>query len=93
MAKCYTISYDLDKPGQDYQAVNDYLKKIGAVKIELSQWLLLSDWTAFNIAKHLLDTGVIDGNDRLFVAEVSNNTAWYNLMITSEAMKKLIPAA
>jgi len=93
MSKCYSVAYDLDKPGQDYQKVWDYLRKLGAARIEDSLWLLWSYSSAFEIAQDLLRSGTIDSNDRLMVSEVTSNCAWYNLMLTDDAMKKSIPAA
>jgi hypothetical protein len=93
MNKCYLINYDLDKPGQDYQKIIEAMKKLNAVRVEYSSWICWNTASAYDIAKWLLDTKAIDGNDRLVVSQINSNTAWYNLMITKDSMEKIIPAA
>ena len=35
----YSITYDLDKPGQNYEQLISRLRRRGAVRVEYSQWL------------------------------------------------------
>lgn len=45
MRKAYLISYDLDKPGQNYDKLIARLKQHGAVRVLLSEWALSTTWT------------------------------------------------
>lgn len=42
----YIVSYDLNKPEQDYPKLISELKRLGAIKILYSEWLLKIDETA-----------------------------------------------
>jgi len=86
----FLVSYDLDKPGQDYADLIAALKKVGAVKLLYSQWGLITTSTAVQIRDYLKQ--FIDGNDRLLVVELSGQVAWYNVMISTDALQKLIAA-
>lgn len=88
---CYTISYDLLKPGQDYAVLFKRLEELKAVRLEYSEWLLWDSRSALDIAKDLLR--FMDTNDRLLVAQLTSNCAWYNLMVDTDTMRKIVPAA
>jgi hypothetical protein len=48
----YLISYDLVAPGKEYPPLLDTLKRLGAVKVLYSEWLvytMLSDGTVNNL--------------------------------------------
>lgn len=91
MLKCYTVTYDLLKLGQNYEALYERLRILKALKLEYSQWLLWSSASALNVANDLLR--FMDANDRILVTQIGANTAWRNLMVSTETMKKIIPAA
>ena len=81
----YYISYDLDKPGQDYSDLINRLKQLGAIRILKSDWLLGNDSTnPDQIANDLLRS--LDANDRIFVGELHNNASWRNLMASDEVV-------
>lgn len=75
----YFISYDLKKPGQNYEKVADAIKQTGQwAKVQLSLWYVKSSMTAEQIAKHVWQH--MDANDSLVVIDSSNNEAyWFNL--------------
>ncbi len=75
--KPYVISYDLDKPGQNYERLIARLKEHGAFRVQLSQWALGTTWTAAQLRDDLM--GYIDSNDRLLVVQVAG-WASFNLM-------------
>lgn len=66
----YLVSYDLNRPGQEYEAlwsaIQSYPRCCHALK---SQWFVCSDSSAEQICKHL--RGFIDEDDFLFVSEVT----------------------
>lgn len=52
--KTYSVTYDLLKPGQDYQDLWDRLRALKAVKVEESQWILKTLASAVDVANDLL---------------------------------------
>ena len=72
----YLVSYDLNKPGQDYSAI------IGAIsrnydhcQVLMSQWLISTDQTATEVYNNLIK--YVDNTDGLLVTEVTDNSASY----------------
>ena len=63
--KPYLISYDLDKPGQEYEPLTNRLKQLGAVKVLYSEWVLKTTATAVDIRHDLMR--FIDSHDMLLV--------------------------
>jgi hypothetical protein len=88
--KAYLVSYDLDKPGQDYTDLIGALKKLGAVKPLFSEWVLRSDYSAAQLRDYLRQ--FIDGNDRLLVVCLTGETAWTTLMVSDQEFKQAIAA-
>ena len=64
------ITYDLRTPGQDYEEVYEYLRKLPARRAQKSVWLAKTTKSAAVISKDLMK--LVDGNDRLFVARVDD---------------------
>jgi hypothetical protein len=83
MMKAYLISYDLDKPGQNYERVIARLKQHGAVRVLFSQWALKTTWSAIQLRDDLQANG-IDTSDRLLVAELRGEWAFYNVFAGEE---------
>ena len=67
----YLISYDLNKPGQDYQTLFSAIEQIsnGYTRCLKSVWLINTNLNADQIVQKLLR--YIDENDRLLVAKVT----------------------
>lgn len=74
----YLVTYDLNKPGQDYTTLFEALDKLGAKRALLSTWVLRSDYTSAQIRDYL--RRFIDANDRLLVGVLGDWAAW-NTMI------------
>lgn len=81
----YYISYDLDKPGQDYTDLINRLKQLRAVRILKSDWLLGQNDTDPQAIRNELSR-FIDSNDRIIVAELHNNAAWNNLIASGDTV-------
>ncbi len=79
MANNLFVSYDLYKPGQDYDKVIEAIKSLGAwAKVHYSFWYVNSQFTASEASKKVW--AAMDKNDSLIVVDASNNYAsWYNL--------------
>jgi hypothetical protein len=78
------ISYDLDKPGQDYKDLIARLNELRAVRILKSDWLLESPATPEAVRNDL--GRFLDANDRIMVSEVYNNAAWRNLLVDNDTV-------
>jgi len=89
MAK-YLVSYDLDKPGQDYSRLISELERLGAIKILYSEWLLRNDASAKAIRDHL--RAFIDSNDMLLVVALTGEAAWTSLMVSNERAVQALAA-
>jgi hypothetical protein len=85
--KAYLISYDLDKPGQNYQRISARLIQHGAVRVLLSQWALKTTLSATQLRNDLQANG-IDASDRLLVTELLGEWAFYNVL-ASEQFKQI----
>lgn len=69
----YCISYDLQKPAQNYDALYNAIKSYGTWWHQTgSVWIIVTSDTAANIRDFL--TKKIDSNDKLFV--VALNREW-----------------
>lgn len=80
----YLISYDLMNPGKDYSDLYERIKSYQAwAHVLESVWVVKSSSSAVQIRDNLMQ--VMDSNDKLFVAKLSGEAAWYNL---SESISK-----
>jgi len=88
MSNNLIVSYDLFKDGQDYNSIIRAINLLGrAERIHFSLWFVKSNLTAEAAAEVLSIT--LDKNDSLFVADLTNNSAFpiriqqpaYNLML------------
>lgn len=90
MNRIYLISYDLDKPGQDYHALIKELERLGAERVLYSEWLFKSTSSAVQIRDYLQK--FVDGNDMLLVVELTGVAAWTKLMINNQTAKQVLTA-
>ncbi len=77
----FVVSYDLNKPGQDYTALHARLRSLGAIRVQYSTWMvkLARGWDESALATDLWR--YMDATDSLLVVNLSTgNAAWYNLM-------------
>ena len=86
----YLISYDLDKPGQDYPRLITELERLGAVKVLYSEWILRSTSSAKEIRDWL--KSFIDSNDMLLVVALTGEAAWTSLMVSNDTFKQALAA-
>jgi hypothetical protein len=88
--KKYLISYDLDKPGQNYHPLIKELERLGALRILYSEWILRNSASAVDLRDHLRT--FIDGNDMLLVVALTGEAAWTGLMVTDDRFKQSLAA-
>lgn len=73
----HQVSYDLNQWGQNYPGMISELERLGAVRVQLSTWWLVSYLTATQLRVNLMP--FIDFNDSLLVAELSGEVSgWEN---------------
>lgn len=83
----YIISYDLRKPGQNYEQLYDAIKSYGTwAKINESLWAIVSTSSAVQIRNSLM--AHIDSNDRIFVIKSGVEAAWRNSMCNADWLKE-----
>lgn len=71
MKKNYCITYDLNKPGQDYEDLIKAIKSYDYIKVMKSTWFVKSTSSASQIKENLRK--YMDDNDLLFVCEINSN--------------------
>lgn len=74
----YLISFDLNRPGQNYPELDGALARMGARKVLYSQWAVRSTSSASQLRDYL--NGCIDSNDRLLISSFDPPWASWNLM-------------
>lgn len=81
------ITYDLCKPGRNYDDLYDYLKSFSVwARITESTWFISSDKSCVTIRDEIKN--IVDSNDRIFVAELTGVAAWLNVICGSDYLKK-----
>lgn len=86
----YLISYDINEKDEfEYEGLWAHLKKIGAVRILYSEWVVAGD---ANRAAAIYDkiAPLIQGKDRLLVSALAFDAAWDKLLINDASFKKLM---
>ena len=82
----YLISYDLRKPGRNYQGLYDAIKSYGTWgKINDSTWIIKTSDSAVDIRDYL--SIQIDYNDSLFIVKTAREAAWRNVKAKTEWLK------
>lgn len=72
----YIVAYDLHQQGQNYDCLIENLKSYGTHwHMQRSVWIIYADQTSAQIRDKLLPC--LDSNDKLFVAKLSGEAAWY----------------
>lgn len=56
MEKSYLVSYDLDKPGQNYERLIGRLKQFRSIRVLYSQWVVQTTLTAIQLRDDLKTT-------------------------------------
>lgn len=66
----YLVTYDLNTPGQDYDALIERIKAYGTwAKLMKSTWIVVSNASANTVYTDLRET--MDNSSRLFVVDIS----------------------
>ncbi len=74
----FSVSYDLLKPGKDYESLWARLRALSAKRVLFSQWMLRGNKSAAELRDDL--KRFIDANDRLLVIDITTGAmAWTSL--------------
>lgn len=72
----YVVCYDLHTPGQKYECLAEKLESYSTHwRIQRSVWIIESESRAEHVRDNLL--GCLDSDDKLIVARLSGEAAWY----------------
>ena len=83
------ISYDLLKPGTNYDGLISRIKKYsGCCKLTESCWLVSTTCSAVQVRDDL--KLYMDANDRIFVAALTGEAAWCNILSSHESVKSTL---
>lgn len=87
MAGCKIITYDLLKVGQNYDGLINQIKKLGTwAKVCESCFVLKTNLSSSEVRDAL--KAQIDSNDRLFIASLTGEAAWLNVICDSNWLKQ-----
>jgi len=86
MANCKLVTYDLDKPGQNYNAVISAIKNYKWAKVCESAWIVQTEDSCVTVRDHIQQS--MDTNDRIFVTGLSGEAAWNNVICSSDWLKE-----
>lgn len=72
----YIVTYDLHKQGQNYECIIQKLNAYGTHwHMQQSVWIIETTQSAAQVRDNLITC--LDANDKLFVAKLSGEAAWY----------------
>ena len=87
MAKSKIVSYDLCKPGKNYDDLYKYIRNFSSwAHITESTWFVSSDKSCADIRDEIKN--IVDSNDKIFVAELTGVAAWNNVLCQSDYLKE-----
>ncbi len=82
----YIISYDLMAPNKDYSSLISAIKSYGTyAKVLESCWIIKSNDSSSTIRVYL--SSYMDSNDRIFVAKLTGEASWQNVLCTNDWLK------
>jgi hypothetical protein len=84
----YMIVYDLEKRGESYEPLLDALRKLGALHVLYSKWVLRTNYNSVQLRDYLRK--FIDANDLLLVVGLNGEAAWTSLFVTDEQFKQAV---
>lgn len=86
MANSKIITYDLNKSGKNYDDLYAYIKSFTQwAHINDSVWFVSSSKSCETIRNDL--RRILDSNDSIFVASLTGEAAWLNILANNEYLK------
>jgi CRISPR/Cas system-associated endoribonuclease Cas2 len=83
----YIVSYDLVKPGRNYEDLYNAIRSYGNWgKVNESVWAIVTATTAAQVRDNL--SKYMDANDRIFVVKSGSEAAWRNAICKNEWLKE-----
>jgi len=71
----YLITYDLNRPGQDYEDLINAIKVYENIHVMQSVWFISTDEKAEEIYQYFKN--YLDKNDNIFICEINSNRQGY----------------
>jgi len=87
----YLVSYDLNKPGKDYQGVHQAIKNASDgtwCKPLESVYIIRTNLTTEAVYNRVVP--YLDSGDRILVIEVTSNSYWYLDKDVSDFLQKML---
>jgi hypothetical protein len=83
MEHCYIISYDLCKPGKNYDRLYEEIRSFSKWG-HLTQftWAVISSDNSENIRNRIMS--VVDSSDRVIVIRSGQEAAWHNVFASND---------
>ena len=88
MSNAKIVSYDLCQPGRDYSKLITRIQQYRNCKLTESCWLISSTLSCEQLRNDFLR--LIDANDRIYVAALTGEAAWHNMLSSNETIKSIL---
>jgi len=80
------VEYDLCQEESNYKDLIDYINNYPIMcKLTKSTWLIKTDKTCVIVRDEIMN--LLKKEDRVFVAKLTGEAAWYNTLSSSETIK------
>ena len=80
------VTFDSDKPGQDYSDLLDQIKSYSNVRLSESSYAIISDKTPDTVCEEMKK--YIDTNDNLYIINLKRPYAGYGSELVTDWLKK-----
>jgi hypothetical protein len=80
----YLVSYDLDKPGAEYDKLEEWLRNSDAQQVLNSLWILKSSEIEANLERIVMGL-IVESTDSILVLRVTPGFAFWNRLNISDA--------
>lgn len=84
----YVITYDLRKPGRNYDGLIAAIKTYAWAKVNESSWFISTNQTPSEVRDKISAT--VDSGDRLMVTALTGAAAWRNCIASDNDLKTFL---
>jgi hypothetical protein len=90
MVSTYMIVYDLENRTESYEPLLNALRKLGALHVLYSKWVLKTNYSAVQLRDHLRQ--FVESGDKLLVVGLTGEAAWTSLFVPNDDFKQAFAA-